>query len=240
MRILLCLYTCDADADALGTLEATPFLKHARCSPGIEVVTITANPAPGEARSEPTRIVVPCAEDYRWLSVKTHLMIQAALARPFDFLLKVDSTLATYAARPHAKSAEMLSKLSPSAAAAALRNPYFFAKPYNGLVQQVATRTGFEGWASVKEISGDFTRVFPNGVSTPPYYLGKLYSLRRDFCRFIADHGAEMASQHQAWLGGAEDLMIGRLYQQWQHTNTGLSGLIRRAVSRLRLRAGNL
>ena len=239
MRILLCLYTCDADADDLRVLEATPFLQNARRSPGIEVVTITANPRAPEAKSESTRIVVPCAEDYRWLSVKTHLMIQTALARPFDFLFKVDSTLATYAARPHAKSEEMLSKLSPSAAAAALSDPNFFATPYNGLVQQVATRTGFESWAAVKGIAGDFTRVFPNGATTPPYYLGKLYSLRRDFCQFIADHGAEMARQHQAWLGGAEDLMIGRLYQRWQQSNTGLPGLIRRAVSRLRPRTGN-
>lgn len=237
MKILLCLYTCNADAEALHALESTPFIQKARESPQIDVVTVTADPHLEAPSVDAQRIVVPCTEDYRYLSVKTYLMIQAALAKPFDFLLKVDATLANYASRPQAKSEEVLSRLSPSAALAALDEGRLFASAYNGLVEQVARREGFEGWLHLKGISGNFLKVFPGGEASPPYFLGKLYSLRRDFCEFISAHGADMALAHQTWLGGAEDLMIGRLYQRWQQTCPHKKNLIRRVLSRLRRRA---
>ena len=237
MKILLCLYTCAADAAALQALEATPLLETVRQSTRFEVITVTADPALEKAAMEPTRIVVPCPEDYRSLSVKTHLMIQAALARPFDFLVKVDSTLATYSARPQAKSVEDLARLSPAAALSTLQDEMFFRRPYHGLVQQLAHRDGFERWLNLKGIHGNYLQVFPDGAPTPPYFLGKLYSLRRDVCEFIAAHGADMALEHQTWLGGSEDLMIGRLYRRWQEAQPKKTSLIRRALYRLGFRA---
>ncbi len=60
----------------------------------------------------------------------------------------------------------------------------------------------------------------------PPYFLGKFYALSREFCQFIAEHGQDMAIEHQRHLGGSEDLMIGRLYERWakQLPESGLAG----------------
>jgi len=42
-----------------------------------------------------------------------------------------------------------------------------------------------------------------------------LYSMSRPFCEFIAERGHNMAVEHVKYLGGSEDLMIGRLYDQY-------------------------
>lgn len=237
MKILLCLYTCEADSHALEALEKTEFLQAARSSSRIDVVTVTADHSLSVSRVEPTRIIVPCPEEYGYLSVKTHLMVKAALSRPFDFLVKVDATLATYSARPHSKSQALLDRLSPEAAARALRGDRLLKQAYSGLYQQVADREGFEYWLRMKGLAGDYRAVFPAGERTPPYFLGKLYSLRRDFCEFIAGEGSAMALAHQRWLGGSEDLMVGRLHHQWLQARRRPSGVIRWALSLLRRHA---
>jgi hypothetical protein len=161
------------------------------------------------------RLTLPCREAYDALSEKTHRMIQACMAMEFDFLLKLDSTLADYHRKRHRKSAELMDRLSPAHVLAALDGPGFFDRPYNGLVCQRAGEKGFEAWMRAKGLACAYRQVFPKGEVMPPYFLGKFYALRRDLCAFIADEGGEMAQQHRRYLGGSEDTMIGRLYAHW-------------------------
>lgn len=233
VKLLVCIYTCAADAPARATLEASALLKYLRDDARCTVVDVTADPALFEPRVTKEGIIVPCPESYTSLSLKTWHMIDAACTIDFDFLLKVDATLAQYAERPHAKSAEVLAALSPEAALAALENPEFFSRAYAGLVRQTATREGFEIWLQTKGIDGNYAQVFGAQAETPPYYLGKCYALRRDFCEFIATHGKSMALEHARWLGGSEDLMVGRLYAAWQDHQRRLLPRLRRLCARL-------
>lgn len=197
------------------------------------MVDVTADPTLSEPRFTRECIVVPCPESYTSLSLKTWHLMDAACTLDFDFLLKVDATLARYAERPHAKSAEVLAALSPAAALTALEKPDFFSRAYAGLVRQTATREGFGAWLETKGIDGNYAQVFGAQAETPPYYLGKFYALRRDFCEFIAMHGKSMALEHARWLGGSEDLMVGRLYANWQDHQRRFLPRLRRLCARL-------
>lgn len=78
-----------------------------------------------------------------------------------------------------------------------------------------AGREGAESWAHKKGITIDYERLFGNGP-LPPFYDGKCYLLGRDFAEFVAEHGADVATEQKQYFHGSEDVMIGRLYQQFQ------------------------
>lgn len=216
MKILLCIYTCEGDRPFLEALESTALFQSLGRDPRLRVLEVYADaalPAP-ELRGD--KLVVDCPEAYASLSVKTLRMVQYCLRIDFDFLLKLDSTIARYGEKQHNRTEEMLAQLSPAAVGTALARPDFFEREYNGLVRQRATEEGFVAWMSTKELRCDYRRVFPGGESTPEYYLGKFYSLSRSFCQYIASHGHGVAAEHQRYLGGSEDLMIGRLYERYR------------------------
>lgn len=233
MKVLACIYTCAADAPARAALEATSLLKYLREDARFTVVDVTADPALPEPKVTSENIIVPCPESYTSLSLKTWHMIDAARTLDFDFLLKVDATLARYTERPHAKSAEVLAALTPDAALLAIESPEFFSRAYAGLVRQCASREGFGTWLQMKGLNGNYAQVFGTRAQTPPYYLGKGYALRRDFCEFIADHGKSMALEHARWLGGSEDMMVGRLYAVWQNHQQRPMSRLRRLGARI-------
>ena len=216
--ILLCLYTCEADREHHRELEQTELMHRVRADRRIRVLEVYADAALRAARLEGDRLTLPCPETYGGLSLKTwHLMDAATRLSPeFSFLLKLDVTLAGYARKRQRKPADLLARLTPAHALAALEDPAFYAQPYNGLVSQQASREGFEAWTRTKGLACDFARVFPDGGPTPPYFLGKFYALRRDLCDYIAREGRAMALEHRDWLGGSEDIMIGRLHARWR------------------------
>jgi hypothetical protein len=216
MRVLVCLYTCHADREHLTELLQTPLLQWLQSSPDFSVLHVYANPNLGFPMRCGERLLLPCREDYAALSEKTYQMIRACMELPFEYLLKIDCTLASYHRKAHRKNAALLTKLSPEAALQCLQDPNFFAAAYNGLADQVASQQGVETWMETKGIACSYRSVFPSGEVTPPYFLGKLYLLRRDLCAYIAQHGQEMAALHVRHLGGSEDIMIGRLHAQWQ------------------------
>lgn len=223
MSILVCVYTCHAHASQRASLEATGLMRDLRSDRRVRIVDVHADSRLKAAQLAGDVLTVPCPESYEGLSVKTFLMVQAALELMprFEVLIKVDATLARYAEQPQRKSADMLARLSPDAAQARIRETGFLEAPYNGLVEQRAHRQGFERWLQTKGLAGDFGRVFAEGQATPPYFMGKLYSLRRDVCEFIAENGGAMAHEHAAHLAGAEDVMIGRLVAEWARRSQG-------------------
>lgn len=215
MKKLLCLYTCSQDREHLAALERTALLGRVRSDPAFLVWEVHASDRLTRPEYGGGCLVVPGREAYTHLSLKTYGMIRASLAHGFDFLLKLDVTIAGYEQKRQHKPADVLARLTPDSVLAALDDPGLFARPYNGLVSQRASQEGFESWMRTKGLDCDFRAVFPGGGPTPPYYLGKFYVLRRDFCEFIAVHGEAMATEHVRHLGGSEDLMIGRLHERW-------------------------
>lgn len=216
MKNILCLYTCVQDRQHLAALEETELLRRVRSDPSFLVLEVHASDQLTHPEFRDGCLIVPGREAYTHLSLKTYAMIRASLAYDFDFLLKLDVTLAGYERKRQHKPAAVLARLTPGSVLAALDDPNFFAPAYNGLVKQQATRDGFESWMRTKALDCDYRAVFPDGGPTPPYYLGKFYVLRRDFCAFIAAHAEAMAQEHARYLGGSEDLMIGRLYERWR------------------------
>ncbi|MEI7780414.1 MAG: hypothetical protein WCJ18_00640 [Planctomycetota bacterium] len=216
MKQILCLYTCPQDREHLAALEDTALLRQVRSDPNFLVWEVHASDQLTQPEFGDGRLIVPGREAYTHLSLKTYEMIRASLAHDFAFLLKVDATLAGYERKLQQKPADVLARLTPNSALAALGDPSFFDSAYNGLVKQQATREGFESWMRTKGLNCDFRAVFPGDGPTPPYYLGKFYVLRRDFCEFIAAHAEAMAREHVIHLGGSEDLMIGRLHERWR------------------------
>ncbi len=220
MKNILCLYTCAQDREHLAALEDTELLRRVRSDSNFLVWEVHASNQLTQPEFHDGRLFVPSREAYTHLSLKTYAMIRAALAHDFDFLLKLDVTVAGYERKRQQKPATVLARLTPGAVLAALDDPTIYAAAYNGLVKQQATRDGIESWMRTKGLECDYLAVFPEGGPTPPYYLGKFYVLRRDFCEFIAAHAEAMASEHVRYLGGSEDLMIGRLYECWRDQRT--------------------
>ena len=220
MKNILCLYTCAQDREHLAALEDTELLRRVRSDSNFLVWEVHASNQLTQPEFRDGRLFVPSREAYTHLSLKTYAMIRAALAHDFDFLLKLDVTVAGYERKRQQKPATVLARLTPGAVLAALDDPTIYAAAYNGLVKQQATRDGIESWMRTKGLDCDYLAVFPEGGPTPPYYLGKFYVLRRDFCEFIAAHAEAMASEHVRYLGGSEDLMIGRLYECWRDQRT--------------------
>lgn len=164
-------------------------------------------------------LTLPCRESYDCLSVKTHLMVSSALSRRFDFLIKIDSDFSMPGRTPR-KAEQENANWSAEAAQSLLQDEGLHKLAYGGLVRTRSTRLALEAWMRKKDLKGNFRLVFPYADTTPDYYLGGLYLLRRDFCEFVAAHGAQTAKEHQKHLGGTEDIMIGRLYKLWTETAT--------------------
>ena len=221
MRILLCIYTCEEDQDYLGDLENTEMMVWARSKENIRVIKVLADERLTRKSYLADTLTVPCREDYAALSVKTFQMVKACLDFDFQYLLKIDSTLARYPDKRPLDAPAIMKKVNSEAALGAIADPRFFGVPYNGLMRVRTSEGDFNGWMRRRGLAGSYRSVFPSGKPTPPYFLGKFYSLRRDFASFIAETGWEMAVQHVNHLGGSEDVMVGRLYDQWTRTKDG-------------------
>jgi hypothetical protein len=215
MRSLLCLYSCAQDQGFKEDLMQTPLLRYVQEQPGFRILEVRADEHLDQPRFDQDRLTVACPESYLWLAVKTWRMVQAVLELNFDVLLKLDVTIVRYAEKKHHKPAALMSRLTPEAVHEALLDPAFFQSDYNGLFKQSASQEDFEKWLVTKGIEGDYRSVFRDGGRTPDYFLGKFYLLSRPFCQFIATQGGALAVEHQRYLGGSEDVMIGRLYDLW-------------------------
>ena len=211
---LLCVYTCERDREYLNRLKQTPLYAYLKQDSRYRIIEVYSDPRLAAPHFTGDQLYVACPEQYTSLSIKTHLMVTACMSIEFDTLLKLDSTIVGYGAKPQRKRANMLAALTPRAVRAAIEQDSFFEPDYNGLIKQRVSERNFAQWMHTKNIACDYRQVFRSGQNTPEYFIGKFYTLSRRFCRYIADNGRPMALEHERHLGGSEDLMIGRLHQQ--------------------------
>ncbi len=235
MRLLVCIYTCRQDAKYVELLRSSNLIHELQKQSETRIVDVHADRSIAEAELKGDELLLPCEEAYGNLSVKTHAMIAASLRFEFDFLLKIDSTVASYAEHVGSRH-ENITTLNTDQILDRIKHPKFFEFPYNGLRLAKSRKETFDTWARKKKIKGDYEAVFGGEQEPPLFFLGKFYSMRRDFCEFVAQSGGDTAVQHRELLGGCEDLMIGRLYSQWaatvqQRRRAPKLGLVRREMA---------
>lgn len=215
--LLFCLYTCERDRPWQAQLERSALLRRVRADPRFRVLQVHADPALDKPRLHGETLTLPCPEDYGALSLKTwHLTAAAARIFPkYRVLLKLDVTVASNDQRPASQPGPLKYRVTSDAVLAALPEVLSADKHYNGLLSQRVFREGFEAWSATKGLNCDFARVFSEDRSTPEYFLGKFYALGRPFGDYIASEGKAMALEHLEYLGGSEDMLVGRLYARW-------------------------
>ena len=131
----------------------------------------------------------------------------------FQHLLKIDVTTimrsfegAEYEGRKPIDLGELLSFLKTA--------PY--DNDYDGFIlHRSATRNNAENWAAKKGEAISYQKVFGDN-NMPPFFSGKCYIVSQRFARYVSEYGQEMAQEHEQYFLGAEDLMIGRMYQSFE------------------------
>ncbi|MEZ5582918.1 MAG: hypothetical protein R3F37_09240 [Candidatus Competibacteraceae bacterium] len=217
-KLLLCIYTCEADRFYLEQLQATQFYARINAAESIDILEVFADPSLPKPVLQGRQLTLNCPEEYRSLSIKTQAMLRYCYAHlAFDYLLKLDCTLVDYARRPSHRTGEQIRRIfNLDTVERLIFDPAFYASEYIGLYWQRATRDGVEQWARVKGLPPlDGDRIFGDRRELS-YYAGKFYAIGRRFCGFIADYGQAIAEEHQRMLNGSEDLMVGRLYERYR------------------------
>ena len=98
-----------------------------------------------------------------------------------------------------------------------------FDKDYDGFTLfQNVPRKSSEDWAEKKGKTINFERVFGDSTHLPPFYWGPCYVVSKRFAQYISQHGHAMAEEHEKYFLGSEDVMIGRLYGEFESQSNSL------------------
>ncbi len=158
-------------------------------------------------------IILRTPEHYGALSLKTFEMIRYCVEK-FEFrrLIKIDVTVARQRLEGKefaGRKAVDLDELESFLAELPMHCEYdgFIRHEHKGHAHAIA-------WAAKKGGEIDYERIFGSDAM-PPFYGGLCYCVGRDFAEFIARRGAEMAQEHASYLLGAEDVMVGRLFEMF-------------------------
>ena len=173
--------------------------------------TVEASCLPGD------RLDLRTEERYDALSVKTHRMIEFCTDNlEFSTLLKIDVT--TVMSRMDGPEYAGRQAIDQESLAQFLRE-VDFGHDYAGFMRhERADRSGAEGWAAKKGGVIDYSRLFGDGPDAA-ILQREVRPAEQTVRRDVARHGAEMADEHREYFLGAEDVMIGRLFQRFQTEN---------------------
>jgi len=182
-------------------------------SPEIKTVEVYADPQIKKPVFYQDKIVLPTAEKYENLSVKSFMMIDYCMTNfSFSHLVKVDVTVAMTDFNSPAYAGKQ--KINLQDLIQLLNDPKSY-KDYSGFnLIKGAGKVGAEGWAAKKGGSIDYGKIFGD-EDMPEYFSGKLYILSRNFAQFIKTNGSVIAKEQVEYFMGSEDVMIGRLYEKF-------------------------
>ena len=182
--------------------------------PAAKILEVYANPHIPCSTLHKDELVLSTAEKYGALSLKTHKMMDFCVSHfEFQHLLKIDVTTimksfegAEYEGRKPIDLEELVSFLK--------------AAPYNNdydgfILHRSATRNNAENWAAKKGEAISYQKVFGDS-KMPPFFSGKCYIVSQRFARYVSENGQEMATEHEQYFLGAEDLMVGRMFQRFE------------------------
>jgi len=213
-EFLVCIYTCEKHQDLLKAFYGSVIGAYLRELPNAKILEVYANPNISQSSHMGNELFLRTVEEYEALSLKTQKMMDYCVQH-FDFkrLLKIDVTTVTtrfdspeYEGRKALDLEKLLIFLKTSP----------IEKDYDGFILHArVSRKNAENWARKKGGVIDFEKLFGD-VLMPPYYTGKCYAISHRFAQFISDNGRDMAEHHVQHLMGSEDVMIGRLYEQFK------------------------
>lgn len=215
-KLVVCIYTCDKHRKLLQQFHESVLGQYLRQLPDAKILEVYANPDMPHSTTQKNELILRAEERYEALSLKTHKMLDYCV-HYFDFqhLLKIDvSTVMTQFDEPEYKDRK---PIDLNELILFLRN-VSYEKDYDGFIlHSRATRDNAEGWASKKGAVINYEKLFGGG-QLPPFFSGKCYILSRRFARYVSQYGQAAAEEHKKYFLGAEDVMIGRLYEKFQES----------------------
>lgn len=214
LDLLVCIYTCEQHRHFLDALYDSIVGRYLRELPGARLIEVYADRNISRSVHHDGKLTVRAPESYETLSIKTLEMIRYCVAH-FDFrrLLKIDGTIAR--TKFEGPQYEGRTPVDLEALADFLKNASL-DRDYDGfLMHAQATRENVIAWARKKGGTIDYERLFGDRP-LPPFFSGGCYLLSGRFARFVSENGGLVAKQHVDYLLGAEDVMIGRLYRDFQ------------------------
>lgn len=210
---LVCIYTCERHREFLRAFYRSAPGRYLLRSPSTGIFEVYADSNIPSSFLDDKRIVVRAAESYGTLSLKTFEMVRFCVENfKFERLIKIDVTIMQ---RRFDQKEFIGRKALDLAVVEKFLSNLQTRNEYDGLwLHKQASHEEAIAWAAKKGGQIDYDEIFGSDPM-PPYYGGKCYSIGRAFADFIAEHGALMAFEYAAHLMGAEDVMIGRLYQMF-------------------------
>jgi hypothetical protein len=212
---LVCIYMCETHQWLLDRFHDSEIGAQLREMPDSLVVEVYADPSRAHSRLDGNQLIVSADESYPNLPIKTYRMIEYCVSNiRFKQLIKIDVTTvlrqneldtAEYGGRRALDQAAVAEFIRTSATG----DDYFGFQLHAG-----AKREAAENWARMKGLVIDYARFFGSDPMTA-FYSGKCYGLSRRFAEYIARFGRNTAEEHRQYFPAAEDLMIGRLHEQF-------------------------
>jgi hypothetical protein len=213
LDLLVCVYTCEQDRVFLDEFYRSVVGRYLLQLPNSQIFEVYADPFIGQSFHQINRLVLRAPEKYETLSLKTYEMIRYCVQHfQFRRLLKIDVTTVKktfdpqYVGRKPIDLAGLVQFLRQS--------PY--EKDYDGFrLQARQSRENAMNWARKKGRTINYERLFGDGPM-PPFFSGKCYFLSRKFAKFISERADGTAQEYAEYLIGAEDVMVGRLFQDFK------------------------
>lgn len=212
-NLLVCVYTCAAHASFLESFSTSSVARYLRDRPKTHILPVFADVAISQPEFTGGRLVVQAEEAYEKLSLKTYGMIAACCDLfAFDWLLKIDVSVVRrdfsepeFADRKPIDLDDLVAYLEQ-----APNNV-----DYDGYtLLQRPEREGALNWARKKGKAINYERIFGGGPMCS-FYSGKCYFMSRRFAEFVRREGEAIAREQAEHFLGAEDVMIGRLYERF-------------------------
>lgn len=212
--LLICVYTCEKHRDLLGRFHKSILGQYLGRLERVKILEVYADPDINQSFHNESELILKAQEEYEALSLKTQKMINYCVSHfEFQHLLKIDVA----AVRTQLDGSEFAGRKPVDLDKLLLflkRNS--FDADYDGFInQQNASRKGAENWAAKKGKIICYERVFGKSTKLPQFYTGLCYIVSKRFAQYIGEFGQPMATEHHKYFLGSEDVMIGRLYNEF-------------------------
>ena len=212
VKLLVCIYTCKRDIKRLKRFYSSHLYKFFKKNSSCKVVEVYADESLSEPVINNDTITINCPEKYSNLSIKTYRMIKLCIDNyEFTHMLKVDSSIMEY--NKYALQRHFNKRLSEYNLLRLLTDPNFYIE-YNGSLPSASSSTNIENWAAGHDVNINAKKIIDENTIIS-FFSGKFYLIDKSFANFISERGEFMSKEHEKLLYGVEDIMIGRLYEQF-------------------------
>lgn len=214
MKKLICIYTCEKDKESLKRFKTTNLYKFISKSKKFQVIEVYAGA--NTTKLNNNKLLLSCEEDYSKLSQKTFEMIKTCNSLfEFDHLIKIDCNIFEYINTNYGFPYEVLDDFLNEDTLINFmsynqNNDYFGA-----MISHAGSEDSLKIWSRQKKLKTKSLE-FNHRV---PFFIGKLYSLSRNFCEFVSSNDAKESKFFKKYYGGIEDLYIGYLFDKYETKN---------------------